>query len=275
MYVAGLTQIKIVDFIKKCGEKERLLMLVLKNLEEFNPEYIEMENKLKNSSLAQKIEFKIYSYNFSQPKEVEHVAKYIEYEQPDIILILSNSSIEGVNRKLFESLHDKGEILIVKIGQFKNKLNGDGLDSIYDAVFSNIDETIEFFEKACALVKPKRKTSVVQISSVDDFFKNLPSFSQIEEEKKQQEIKQEKKEERKQSSEEITDVNILLLIEVLKDLRESIEELKEKLDEDKNSQKKEVKVEKKERTSSANYNILNVLTVALLLILIGIILVYK
>jgi hypothetical protein len=291
MYVASFTQLKIVDFIKRCGEKDKLVMLILKNIEEFNPAYIDIEKKLKNSSLAQKIEFKIYAYNFSDRKEIEYVAKYIEYEQPDIILILSNSPIEGFNRKLFENLQERGDILIVKIGQDKNKLNGNNIDSIYDAIFSNEDEAIEFFEKACSLLKPKRKPqTVMQVENVDDFFKNIPQFNQIGVENMAPSDSantaptagnESQKSEKDGKTQEISEANLLLLIEVLKDLRDSLEELKEKVEQLQEQQrqstsgKKEAKVEKKEKASPSGYNIVNILTIALLLVLIGIILVYK
>jgi len=297
MYITNSTQIKFVDFIKYCGEKDRILMLILKNLEDFHPEYIEIENRLKNSALAEKVDFKIYAYNFSEPKDVENVAKYIEYEHPDIILILSNTPIEGPNRKLFNKLRSNyDDILIIKLGRDRNKLNGNGLDNVYDAVFSNVDEVIEFFEKACTLIKPKnRPNRVVQVSSIEEIFKNVQPFKNIEEEntpvekttennKREENIKVEKNTQTSQTNhinnqamqtqQSIQqDPNMLLLLEVLKDLKDSIEELREKIEE-KEVGKKEKDANTK-KTKSASYNIVNMVIIALLLILIGIILFYK
>ena len=299
MYITNSTQIKFVDFIRYCGEKDKILMLILKNLEEFHPEYIEIENRLKNSSLAEKVDFKIYAYNFSEPKDVENVAKYIEYEHPDIILILSNTPIEGANRKLFNKLRSNyDDILIIKLGRDRNKLNGNGLDNVYDAVFSNVDEVIEFFEKACTLIKPKGKPNrVVQVSSIDEIFKNVQPFKTIEEEEKKSEsntmnqnnqnVSPQKEQNtsgnvseqpsspqsQRQSQQPLQDANMLLLLEVLKDLRDSIEELKEKIE--KEPAKKVKSGSENTKKSGSTYNIVNIVIVALLLILIGIILFYK
>lgn len=302
MYITNSTQIKFVDFIKYCGEKDKILMLILKNLEEFHPEYIEIENRLKNSSLAEKVDFKIYAYNFSEPKDVENVAKYIEYEHPDIILILSNTPIEGANRKLFNKLRSNyDDILIIKLGRDRNKLNGNGLDNVYDAVFSNVDEVIEFFEKACTLIKPKGKPNrVVQVSSIDEIFKNVQPFKTVEEEEKKgenntmsqnQNISAQKEQsipvnsseqaspsqqsspQPQQHQQPLQDANMLLLLEVLKDLRDSIEELKEKIE--KEPVKKVKSNSENTKKSGSTYNIVNIVIVALLLILIGIILFYK
>ena len=299
MYITNSTQIKFVDFIRYCGEKDKILMLILKNLEEFHPEYIEIENRLKNSSLAEKVDFKIYAYNFSEPKDVENVAKYIEYEHPDIILILSNTPIEGANRKLFNKLRSNyDDILIIKLGRDRNKLNGNGLDNVYDAVFSNVDEVIEFFEKACTLIKPKGKPNrVVQVSSIDEIFKNVQPFKTIEEEEKKSEsntmnqnnqnVSPQKEQNtsgnvseqpsspqsQRQSQQPLQDANMLLLLEVLKDLRDSIEELKEKIE--KEPVKKVKSGSENTKKSGSTYNIVNIVIVALLLILIGIILFYK
>ena len=299
MYITNSTQIKFVDFIRYCGEKDKILMLILKNLEEFHPEYIEIENRLKNSSLAEKVDFKIYAYNFSEPKDVENVAKYIEYEHPDIILILSNTPIEGANRKLFNKLRSNyDDILIIKLGRDRNKLNGNGLDNVYDAVFSNVDEVIEFFEKACTLIKPKGKPNrVVQVSSIDEIFKNVQPFKTIEEEEKKSEnntmnqnnqnVSPQKEQNtsgnvseqpsspqsQRQSQQPLQDANMLLLLEVLKDLRDSIEELKDKIE--KEPVKKVKSGSENTKKSGSTYNIVNIVIVALLLILIGIILFYK
>jgi len=293
MFVATNAQVKIVDFIKKCNSKPKLLALILKNLDEFNPEYIEMENILKSSKLQEKIDFKVYSYSFSQPKEIEHVAKYIEFENPDIVIILADTPIEGFNRKIFEKFQSEGKFLLIKISRAKNKLNGNGYEAIYDAVFSSLDEAIDFFEKTCFLLGSKREkeknlenqqTNRVFIGNVNDFLNNLSphlphqhltsltdTLSNNVQQAPQQVISN--------SASTISnppmqpnqqqEVNILLIIETLKELKDSVEELKDLI------KKQSQLTQKTKEKKTNNYSIVNILIIALLLLLIGILVFYK
>jgi hypothetical protein len=293
MFVATTSQIKIIDFIKKCSNKENLLALILKNLEEFNPEYIEMENKLKNSRLKEKIDFKVYSYSFSQPKEIEHIAKYIEFEKPDIVIILSDTPIEGFNRKIFEKFQAEDSFLLVKINRNKNKLNGKGYDIIYDAVFPSMEEALDFFEKACFLLSPKKKASDVSknkttldksvyIGNVKDFFENLSHQMEIPK-TRNYELSATNNSSNINTQSQLNnsiameanhtpsqDANILLVIETLKDLKDSIEELKEMIEKQNQLKKKE----SKEKLNNS-YFIVNLITIVLLVLLIGILIFYK
>ncbi|GAB6065485.1 hypothetical protein JCM9492_05770 [Aquifex pyrophilus] len=255
MYISLELQEKILKLHNKCTSQGKVTVVILKNIQDFDPSYVEFENKIKTSSVASYMDIKVYGYNFENDREVENAFKFISYENPDVVIILSNSIGSSLHKKLLIELSHKEDIVLCTLGQKPIGTNG---EIFFDIIFSSGEEFIKFFEKTCEVfrqVEKKANHKLIEVKDAEDVFKK---FSQ----------KHQKYEEEPNNLKEILEKYEELKEEVVR-LKEDIEVIKEFI-----LKKREIEKEDKDSESGNNVNILiNLLNVALLITLIILILV--
>ncbi len=127
---------KLEKFKKKCAYKDSINLLILKNIGDFDSLFVELEEKLKSRLFSKFIEYKIFNYDFENPTEFINVAKVIKYEDPDIILVLSNTLGCEINKAFLRKLAKDTDILLCKISTEKTLED----ELIFDFVFNKLEE---------------------------------------------------------------------------------------------------------------------------------------
>jgi hypothetical protein len=127
---------KLEKFKNKCAYKDSINLLILKNIGDFDSLFVELEDKLKSRLFSKFINYKIFTYDFDNPTEFVNVAKVIKYEDPDIILVLSNTLGSEINKAFLRKLAKDTDILLCKIATEKTPED----ELIFDFVFNKLED---------------------------------------------------------------------------------------------------------------------------------------